>query len=201
MTAPSTRTSGPTTSTDVPGRSRPGGSSAASPTSATPSSWRRSSQPPREPGFFLGALDALAVDDRGGRASLPARPLAGLDEQGVVQAPERAVPGPQRQVAVDRAPRRQVLGQGAPLAAGGEDVEDAVQHLAHVHRALAAAAPGRRDEGLDQRPFLARRVARAVAPVGPPLLHGPRRASPRARGETLTVHDRSLTSRRAQSPS
>jgi len=136
---------------------------------------------------LLARVAAARVDARP-PSSAPSTPwlstvAAGLDGQGVVRAPERPVPGPQRQVAVDRAPRRQVLGQGAPPAAGGQHVEDAVQHLAHVHRALAAAAPGRRDEGLGQRPFLARRVARAVAPVGPPLLHGPRRASPVPEGK------------------
>src|SRR4051795_8887728 len=127
------------------------------------------------------ALDTLAVDDGCRRARLLAGPLADLDGQGVVQPPQRAVPGPQGQVVVHRAPRRQVLGQGAPLAPGGQDVEDAVQDLAHVHRALAAAALRRRDEGLDQCPFLVRQVARVAQSrtvVDLPLLHGPHRASP-----------------------
>jgi len=99
----------------------------------------------REPLFR--ALHTLAVDDRGGRARVFTRLFANLDEQGMVQPAERPVPGPKREIAVHRAPRRQVLGQGTPLATRGQHVEDAVQHLAHVHGAPAAAAPGRRDKG------------------------------------------------------
>ena len=54
------------------------------------------------------------------------------------------------------------LGRARHWQPGGQDVEDAVQHLAHVHRALAAAALGRRDEGLDQRPFPVGQVARVA---------------------------------------
>ena len=99
----------------------------------------------------------------------------------MVQPPERAVPGPEREVVVDRALGRQVLGQSAPLAAGGEDVEDPVQDRAHVHRAPTAAALGRRDEGLDQRPLGIRQVARVAQPaalVSLPLFRGPHRAPP-----------------------
>ncbi len=53
--------------------------------------------------------------------------------------------------------------------------------LSHIHRALAAVAPGRRDEGLDQRPLGIRKVARVAQPrtiMGLPLLHRPYRAPP-----------------------
>ena len=82
---------------------------------------------------------------------------------------------------MDRALRWQILGQGAPLAAGRQDVEEPVQHLAHVHRAPTAAALGRRDEGLDQRPLGVGQVARVAQPtalVSLPLFRGPHRAPP-----------------------
>jgi len=103
-----------------------------------------------------------------------------------MQAPQRAVPSPQRQVIVHRALGRQVLGQSAPLAAGCQNVEDPVQDLAHDHRPLAAAALGRRDQGLHQRPLGVGEVAWVTQPVTRvrlPLLGRPHRASPPAMPE------------------
>src|SRR5262249_2579851 len=45
------------------------------------------------------------------------------------------------------------LGQRLPLAARRQHVENAVQNLAHIDRALAAAVLGGWDHGLDNRPF------------------------------------------------
>src|SRR4051812_7227834 len=77
-----------------------------------------------------------------------------------MDAIERAVPGPQLEVAVHRRARSQILRYGPPLAAGAEDVHQAVDHLAHVHRALVAAALGRRDERRHMAPFLIGQIAR-----------------------------------------
>src|SRR3712207_7334341 len=60
-------------------------------------------------------------------------PYTTLFRSGVVQAPERAVPRPTGEVAVHRALGRQVLGQSAPLAAGGQHVEDPVQDRSEEH--------------------------------------------------------------------
>src|SRR6476620_8121885 len=90
--------------------------------------------------IFFGALHALAVDDRSRGAGLPASLLAALHVERVVDAIERAVPGPKLEVAVHRRARSQILRKGSPLAAGAEDVHQAVDHLAHVHRTLVAAA-------------------------------------------------------------
>ena len=64
-----------------------------------------------------------------------------------------AIPAPQVEIGPYRALRWQVFGQSLPLAAGRQHVEDAVQNLAHIDRALAAAVLGRWDHGLDNRPF------------------------------------------------
>src|SRR3954470_24637382 len=51
---------------------------------------------------FFGALDALGVDDRRRGAGLPASLLAAFHVERVMDAIERAVPGPQLEVAVHR---------------------------------------------------------------------------------------------------
>src|SRR5580700_2191133 len=75
------------------------------------------------------AFHALAVDDGGGRTGFPLRLFATPVIKRVVDPPQRAVIGPQIEVAVDRAFRRQVLRYRAPLTAGRENVHEAVHHL------------------------------------------------------------------------
>src|SRR5262249_48662853 len=70
-----------------------------------------------------------------------------------MNALQRAIPGPQVEIGPYRALRRQVLGQRLPLAARRQHVENAVQNLAHIDRALAAAVLGGWDHGLDNPPF------------------------------------------------
>src|SRR6185437_7510802 len=60
-------------------------------------------------GPFFRALDALAVDDRGGRACFAPRSLAAFAVKGVMDAVERAVPAPKVEIVVDRRARRQIL--------------------------------------------------------------------------------------------
>src|SRR5262249_38734358 len=102
---------------------------------------------------FLRALGTLAGDDRRGRACLPSRLLAYRHIKRVMNALQRAIPSPQVEIGPYRALRRQVLGQRLPLAARRQHVENAVQNLAHIDRALAAAVLGGWDHGLDNRPF------------------------------------------------
>ena len=64
------------------------------------------------------------------------------------------------EIIVKRRARRQVLRNGAPLAAGAEDVHQAVDHLVLVDMASVAAALGRRNERLDMRPFRVSQIAR-----------------------------------------
>ena len=107
----------------------------------------------------MSRLGALAVDDRGGGARLASFALARGDIKRMVEALQRAVPIPQREVVMRRALRRQVLRQGLPLAASREHVENRVQDLADVDIARPAAALGRRDHRLDQRPLGVAQVA------------------------------------------
>jgi hypothetical protein len=58
----------------------------------------------------------------------------------MVQPVEHAVVLPAQKLAVHRAARRQVRWQRRPLAAGTENIQDPVDDLAHIDRALVAAA-------------------------------------------------------------
>src|SRR4051794_23751114 len=106
------------------------------------------------------ALDALAVDDRGGGACLLSRQFPHLDEQREVNVVQRAIPFPQLEVVMDRAARRQILRQEAPLASRGKNIKDGVHNLAYNHLAAAAVTLFRRDERRDQRPFGIRHITR-----------------------------------------
>src|SRR5882757_866340 len=103
---------------------------------------------------------ALAVDDGGGRTGFPLLSFATLFIERVVDSFQRAVICPQIEVVVDRASRRQVFRDRAPLTAGRENVHQAVHHLPHDHRALATASLARRDQWFDQSPFVVGQIAR-----------------------------------------
>src|SRR5262245_45953733 len=77
-----------------------------------------------------------------------------------MDALQRAIPGPQVEIGPHCALRRQVFGQRLPLAACPQHVENSVQNLAHVDRALAAALLSRWHHGLDNRPFGASQITR-----------------------------------------
>ena len=109
---------------------------------------------------FFGAFGALAVDDGDARTGLASGAFAQLDIERVMDAQQRPVPVPQLQILVHGAARREVLRQGAPLAARREDIENGVQHFAHIDRTLAPAVPGRRDLRRHQRPLTIRQIAR-----------------------------------------
>ena len=111
------------------------------------------------PPFFC-AFHALAVDDGGGRTGFPLRSFATLLIKHVVDSFQCAVIRPQIEVVVDRAFRRQVFRDRAPLTAGRENVHEAVHHLPHDHRALAAASLARRDQRFNQPPFVVGQIAR-----------------------------------------
>src|SRR5208283_1817731 len=72
---------------------------------------------------------------------------------------KRAVVAPQIEIGPHRALGRQILWQGAPLAARAQHIHDAIEHFALIHFALAAAALGWRDQRLDEAPFLIGEVA------------------------------------------
>ena len=78
--------------------------------------------------------------------------------QGPVQTPLEEIP-------INRAARRKILRQVAPLASRAQHVQDGVERLPHVRRAPATSAPRRRNERLDARPLLVRQVARVAQMV------------------------------------
>lgn len=80
----------------------------------------------------------------------------------MVDAIERAVVIPAPQVVVHRAARRQVLRQGSPLTAGAEDVHHPIDHRTHIDRPLVATLLRRRDQRVDERPFLVGQVTRVA---------------------------------------
>src|SRR5450755_3288252 len=109
---------------------------------------------------FFCAFHALAVDDGGGRTGFPLLSVATLFIERVVDSSQRAVICPQIEVVVDRASRRQVFRDRAPLTAGRENVHETVHHLPHDHRALASASLARPDQWFDQSPFVVGQIAR-----------------------------------------
>jgi hypothetical protein len=78
----------------------------------------------------LGAFDRLAVQD--GRTGFGFAPL-GVTEpftEVFVQCEPEPDENPIAIIAVERRPRRQILGHVAPLATGADDVKDAIKNLA-----------------------------------------------------------------------
>lgn len=112
-------------------------------------------------------LGALAVDDCCARACFPARLLAHRDVKRMVDALQRAVPIPQLEIMVHRAFRRQILGQRLPLAAGPQQVQKAVDNLAHVDVPRPAATSCRRDHRLHQNPFFIGEITRITETLTP----------------------------------
>src|SRR5450432_1968564 len=106
------------------------------------------------------AFHALAVDDGGGWTGFPLRSFATLLIERVVDSFQCAVICPQIEVVVDRASRRQIFRDRAPLTAGRENVHEAVHHLPHDHRALATASLAGRDQRCNQSPFVVGQIAR-----------------------------------------
>jgi hypothetical protein len=76
----------------------------------------------------------------GGRAGFQRRGFPALRAERLVDALKRSVPTAKTEVVVKRRARRQVLRDGPPLAAGAEDVHEAVHDLAHVDVTSIAGA-------------------------------------------------------------
>ena len=77
-----------------------------------------------------------------------------------MNAIQRAVPGPKVEITKQRALRRQVFGNITPLASCAQHIHEAVHDFPRLNGALASAALGRRDQGLDMRPLIVRSIAR-----------------------------------------
>src|SRR3954451_9488225 len=134
------------------------------------------------------ALDALTVDDRGGRAGLSLGQLPTPDVKRVMDTIQRAVGVPAAEVVVHRAPGRQVLRPGCPLAAGAQDIHKTVDNLPLENSTLIATPLGGRNQRCNDRPLGIRHVARLtqLAPFIPgAVLVRPHRAAPANRTATM----------------
>ena len=78
--------------------------------------------------------------------------------------PEQAV------VVMHRTPWRQVVRQQTPGAAGAVEVQDSVDHLAHVHLAVSAAGLLGRDMRFDQPPLFVREITGVRIPFHPRII-------------------------------
>ena len=80
----------------------------------------------------------------------------------MVDLRQRAVVVPKIQIVVQRALRRQILRDIAPLAAGAEHIHDPVDELPLILLPLTAATLGGGDQWRDERPFVVRQITRVT---------------------------------------
>ena len=119
--------------------------------------------PPSQPrGPLFRGLDAPALDDSHGRRGLFAGGLARLIAQAVVYPLDGSIVAPLGEVVVDAVPLGEVAGQHAPLAAGAEQVEHRVEHVAQAELPLASTGLGRGQQRFDEQPLLIAEVGRVV---------------------------------------
>ena len=115
---------------------------------------------------LLGGLDRLAVDDAGrglGRLALVLANAAVHHAQHLVPDARLA---PAVELGGDGAPGREVVGQAAPLAAGGQDVQDGIdQVLAGDDDGVTGLGPAFGQQRADRLPLLVREVAGIHAPL------------------------------------
>src|SRR5947207_91292 len=80
------------------------------------------------------------------------------------------------EVAPHGRPRRKLVRQSSPLAARAIQVQDGIDHFAHVGRARMSTRLGRRNERLKDGPFLLTQIAWIASSLHlPPLLFFPAR--------------------------
>src|SRR5436305_4519013 len=105
-------------------------------------------------------------------------PLTALHIKRVMNAIERPVVAPQVEIVVHRAAWRQVFRDRPPLASRAQNIHYPIHHFAHIDVALVAAAPGRRDQRFNMRPFgvgQITRVSQCAAVVTSAVLRRPHR--------------------------
>src|SRR5919204_1615373 len=112
---------------------------------------------------YARGLDALAVDDAGARLRLPPGHDPHVLAQGHVELLPGTVPAEAPKPPVDRLPRRVLVRQGTPLAAGADDIEDAVQQFSQGVLPRPAA-PRRRQMGHEAGVLSIGQVTRVGAP-------------------------------------
>ena len=96
--------------------------------------------------LFFRALYALRVDDARRRAGLAPHPVT----------------VPKVKIFKQCAARRRVLGHRRPLAAGAQDVHQAVHDFTDINAPLAAAMLGQRYQWRNMGPFFVRHVTRVT---------------------------------------
>jgi hypothetical protein len=130
----------------------------------------------------LRGLDALAVDDRGGRLGAAPAFLAGQLHQPPIHLFPGPVAGPHIEVVADRRPLREIMREQAPLAPRPRLVQEGVDHLAQVDGRGPARACGPLEMRFQLRPLLVGQVGRIRLAV-----HGRRSDSLCGRGLPLWV--------------
>src|SRR5258708_6349952 len=105
-----------------------------------------------------------------------------------MHAIQSAVPTPQVEIVKQRATRRQILRDRAPLASRAQNVHDPVHHLTDVNAALVPSDLGRWNQCLDMRPLVVSQVAgisQPTAVVAPTVFFRPHRWPPPNQATTL----------------
>ena len=132
-----------------------------------------SASQPRGP--FLSGLDALAAGDGGPFDKLRRVPDSGpqppeLGAQGLMEPLPGAVPGPVAEAFVRSLPRRKVVGQHPPRAAGAQQVQDGVYHFPQFHGTGTASRLGFRQQRSQDLPLGVSQIGGAWFPFHPLML-------------------------------
>lgn len=101
----------------------------------------------------LGALDALAVNDRSAGLRFSSFDQAEMFSQMGVNLAPQASTLPEPEVVIDRAPRSEVFGQVPPLAARLDQVEHRVEQFPEGMFAASALLAGLGETIVDELPF------------------------------------------------
>ena len=124
----------------------------------------------------LGGLDRLAIDARSAWRGLAPRRDAHTLTQGRQHPVQRPVIAPLREILVRRAFRLQVMRHHVPLAAAAHQVQDRVDHLAHVYLPRASTllrhAVRPREQRLQKLPLGISQVRRVGLAYRRQLAHG-----------------------------
>ena len=115
------------------------------------------------PATFRG-FDRLAVDHTGAGRGFSPLDFAQVHHQHHVDRIEEASIAPGVEIAAHCRYRRKAFGQQPPRATARNNVEQRIQHLAHVRRPPPTAGLGRRDERSHQNPLPIRHIAWITQP-------------------------------------
>src|SRR5581483_6742940 len=104
-------------------------------------------------------LHTLAVDDSSRGSALASCRSARALDQGTIDPPPNGAVAPIVKIVLHRRERRKVFRQGAPLAAGGKNIEDRIEDGPKWPLRRAPDALPLRQQAAQQNPFLSCRVA------------------------------------------